>query len=168
MALWSTKDSVYSTGTVNVNYSTLKVIKHSGSINFSSGGVSVGDVIQVGAGASYGEAIVSAVDSATQLSIVSTRHLASGVSTIAASNYVISQKPKFTMGDSNYGEGAIFGVDETEVGVARATSYSVNHGGWVGITSYVDSNGNTRVKTEVLVAGGITEDAADDIKFADS
>ena len=47
--------------------------------------------------------------------------------------------------------------------------YQPTHAGWVGITSYVDSNGNTRVKTEVLVAGSsITGDAGDDQQLADS
>ena len=30
MTLWGNKDSVYSTGTVNVNYGTLKVTKNAG------------------------------------------------------------------------------------------------------------------------------------------
>ena len=168
MTLWGNKDSVYSTGTVNVNYGTLKVTKNAGSINFTSGGVAAGDVITVGAGASFGEAVVTAVDSSTVLSIASTRHLASGVSTITSSNYVISQKPKSTLNDTHYGEGAIFGVDNTEVGVAVTTAYSVTHGGWVGITSYTDQHGNLRVKTETLVAmSSITGDAADDAKFSE-
>ena len=175
MALWGRKDSVYSTGKVNVNYGTLKVTKHSGSINFTSGGVSAGDIITVGAGNSFGEAIITAVDSNTQLSISSTAYLASGVTTVTSSDYLISQKPKSTLFDSKYGEGQIFGVDTTEVGVARTTAFSVSHGGWVGITSYIDQDGVLRVKTETLVAmakdkdnsGGIIEDA-EDVKFKDS
>ena len=55
----------------------------------------------------------------------------------------------------------VFGVDETELGNARAASgdarkYAPSHGGWVGITTYNDMHGNLRVKSEVLVAIGIT------------
>ena len=44
------------------------------------------------------------------------------------------------------------------------------HGGWVGVTTYTDVHGNTRVKSEVLVAmGSITGDQdTDDTVFADS
>ena len=72
----------------------------------------------------------------------------------------------------------IYGVDEGEVGVARTTAYSVAHGGWVGLTTYNDCDGNLRVKSEVLVAmSGISTgstaygsagDAADDTFFGDA
>ena len=68
----------------------------------------------------------------------------------------------------------VFGVDATEVGVAATTAvggkegaYAVAHSGWVGVTTYIDCHGNLRVKSEVLVAGGITGDAADDARFAE-
>lgn len=64
----------------------------------------------------------------------------------------------------------VFGVDRIEVGVAATTKYAVAHSGWVGIMTYIDTHGNLRVKSEVLVAGGIstTTDAADDALFPDS
>ena len=47
--------------------------------------------------------------------------------------------------------------------------YSPAHAGWVGITTYTDTHGNVRVKTETFVAGStITGDAADDTKLPDS
>ncbi len=67
MALWGTKDTVYSTGTVNVDVSTGVLTKNTGSISFTSGGVSVGDVVTVGVNTCEG--IVQSVDSATQLTI---------------------------------------------------------------------------------------------------
>ena len=69
---------------------------------------------------------------------------------------------------------AIYGVDVTEQGVANAASgdarkYAPSHGGWVGITTYNDMHGNLRVKSEVLVAIGITGlDQADDTILPDS
>ena len=45
MALWGTKDTVYSTGNINVNVTTGVVTKQSGSIAWTSGnGVKVGQV----------------------------------------------------------------------------------------------------------------------------
>ena len=64
----------------------------------------------------------------------------------------------------------VFGVDSIEVGIAETTAYAVPHSGWVGIMTYIDCHGNLRVKSEVLVAGGIltTTDAVDDLRFPDA
>ena len=86
----------------------------------------------------------------------------------------MSAKPKATVGNSQYSATEIFGVDTTEQSVVNAASgnarkFAPPHAGWVGITSYIDSAGVLRVKTEVLVAGSsITSDTSDDDKFADS
>ena len=65
MALWGKADSVYSIGTVTVDY-TNKVITGSGT-SFTA--ASVGDVITIGAGATYGSAVISGVSSNTYISI---------------------------------------------------------------------------------------------------
>ena len=163
MTLWGNKDTVYSTGNVNVNVTTGVVSKQSGSIAWTAGnGVKVGQVITVDGTA---EGVIKSIDSATQLTI-NTEYLPS--SNISDKTYVISEKPKSTLFDSKYSAGDVFGVDSTEVGVARTTTYAVTHGGWVGITSYTDQHGNLRVKTETLVAmSSISGDAADDAKFAE-
>ena len=155
MALWGKKDDVYSAGTITVNYAN-KTVTGSGT-TFTA--LSVGDVISVGAGATFGEAVVSGITSATVISIASTQYLSGAA--ISGVEWTASQKPKYTMHDSNYAASEIFGVSEDEVGVARTTAYSVTHGGWVGITSYVDNHGNLRVKHEVIVAmSGITTGVA--------
>ena len=79
---------------------------------------------------------------------------------------VSGDEPKFAahhegMDTSNL---TVFGVDETELGNARAASgdarkYAPSHGGWVGITTYMDNSvtpPKLRVKSETLVAIGIT------------
>lgn len=54
-------------------------------------------------------------------------------------------------------ETSVIGVEDPGTEAARTTSYKLTHGGWVGITTYKDSSGNLRVKSEVLVAmSGIT------------
>ena len=166
MTLWGNKDSVYSTGNVNVNVTTGAVTRQSGTIAWTAAnGVKVGQVITVDGTA---EGVIKSIDTATgnsaQLTIT-TEHLPS--SNISNKGYVISEKPKSTLFDSKYSAGDIFGVDEGEVGVAATTTYSVTHGGWVGITSYTDQHGNLRVKTETLVAMSSISGDAENVKYTD-
>ena len=166
MALWGTKDTVNSTGNVNVNVTTGVVTKQSGSIAWTSGnGVKVGQIITVDGTA---EGVIESIDSATQLTI-GTEYLPS--SNISNKGYEIREKPISTLFDTNYGAGEIFGVDTAEQAAARDdnSQYRPAHAGWVGITSYTDMHGNQRVKTEVLVAGSsISGDSTDDTILPDS
>ena len=183
MALWGNNDSVYSDGTVTVNLTTKKVERVGTSATFDTAGISTGNVISLGAGVTFGYAVISAVDSAGALSIASTDNFVSGLTTVTATTYNISQEPIYVLGDSHYRApeaksdyfSGVFGVDNTEVGVAAGTTvggkeaaYAVPHAGWVGVTTYLDTHGNLRVKSETLVAGNITGDAGDDARFPDS
>jgi hypothetical protein len=185
MALWGNKDTFSSlTGTVSVDYST-KVVTGSGT-TFVTAGISTGDVISIGAGNTFGQAVISGVTSATQLSIASTAFLSGDA--ISGIAYTVSQEPIYTLGVGETARGTVggaslvYGVDQTEVGVARTADvtfgvtksggYGVAHSGWVSVAStYIDSNNRLRVKSEVLVAMGGTmgaNDALDDDIFADS
>lgn len=190
MSLWGKKDSVYSAGTIAVNLGTNTVTGTVGVVTFTSAGITTGNVITVGAGATYGYAVITGFTSTT-LSIASTAHFISGLTTVAAgAAYNISEEPKYPLLDSIYRAPemktsgfstskmftGIFGVDTTETGVARTTTvggkagaFGVAHAGWVGVTTYVDCHGNFRVKSETLVAGSsVTTDASDDVQFPDS
>ena len=169
MALWGTKDTVYSTGNVNVNVTTGVVTKQSGSIAWTSGnGVKVGQVITIDG---TSEGVIESIDSATQLTI-GTEYLPAA--NISNKTYEIREKPISSLFDSNWGAGEIYCVDTTEQSVANAASgnarkYAPPHAGWVGISSYTDMHGNFRVKTETLVAtSSISADASDDEILADS
>ena len=171
MALWGTKDTVYSTGNVNVNVTTGVVTKQSGSIAWTSGnGVKVGQVITIDG---TSEGIIESIDSATQLTI-GTEYLPS--SNISNKGYEIREIPKSTLHDTNFAVGEIFGVDTNEIGIANtatagseARKFAPPHAGWVGITTYNDHAGNLRIKSEVLVAGSsITSDSSDDTIFPDT
>ena len=74
MALWGNKDLVYNEGTVQVNLgtSTAQVTGTAGVVTFTTSGISTGDVISIGVGNTFGEAVISGVTSATQISIAST------------------------------------------------------------------------------------------------
>ena len=173
MALWGTADSIISPGTVDVDLAN-KTITGTGT-SFRSSGISTGTVISIGAGATFGEAVVSGITSETVISIASTQFLLN--TTISGVAYTMSQKPVYTLQDSHYSASQIFGVDPAEAGAAQGTRYAVTHAGWVGIKTYNDTNGNLRVKQETLVAfSGITTgtatytatgDAADDTIFPD-
>ena len=188
MALWGNKDLVYSDGTVDVNLGTATITGTVGVVTFTTAGISTGNVVTVGAGATYGYAVVTGFTSTT-ISIASTAGFVSGLTTVTASTYAISEEPLYVVGDSHYRAPeakttgfstnpvftGVFGVDKTEVGVAATTTvdskagaYAVAHSGWVGVTTYVDGHGNLRVKSEVLVAGNISGDAGDDARFPDS
>lgn len=157
MALWGKADSIYSPGTVTVNYAT-KTITGSGTSFLAA---TVGSVITIGVGGTYGQAVISGITSETQVSIAKTQFLSGAA--IAGIAYTMSQKPVSTLEDPNYDinqttstglTNFIEGVDEYEAAALTATGskYAVAHAGWVGVHTYVDMHGNLRVKSETLVA----------------
>ena len=176
MPLWGKKDTVYSTGKVNCTTAGV-VTKQSGSINFNSNDVAVGQVLTLATdGAGPGQGIIKSIDSATQLTLDPERLDLPGAFTNVS--YEVRETPKYEVRGGSFGINEIFGVDVTEAQVARAATgdarkYKPAAAGWVGIQTYVDNHGNFRVKSETLVAGGgdgfiEADDNTDDTKFADS
>ena len=197
MALWGNKDLVGQEGTVTINLGT-EAIAGSGT-TFATTGYEVGegDVIVVGAGATYGYAVISSVTSNTVASVATTQYLIPHPTTglISGASYYITQRPISSLEDVVYRAPesktvgystspvftSVFGVDTTEQTIANAASgnarkYAPTHAGWVGVTTYIDTHGNLRVKTETLVAmgkdyagsGGIIGDANDDARYPDA
>jgi hypothetical protein len=178
MALWGTADGLFSPGTVTVDYAA-KTITGSGT-SFTAAGIAEGTIISIGAGSTFGSAVISGVTSATLISIATTQYLSGAP--ISGVGYTLSQRPIYTLEDSNYGNGigdSIYGVDIFETGVVAETQYAVTHAGWVGIKTYMGSEGDMRVKSETLVAMseitsgtgatfGAPGDAADDDIFPDA
>lgn len=186
MALWGKSDNLFSPGTVTVDYAA-ETITGTGT-SFRAAGISTGTVIVIGAGGTFGQAVISGITSERLISIATTQYL-SGAAIVGAA-YTLTQKPVYTLQDKNFstitGTGnssstnAVYGVDQYEAAANAATGskYKVAHAGWVGIHTYVDNHGNLRVKSEVLVAMsgissnvpatyGATGDAADDAVFPD-
>jgi hypothetical protein len=163
MALWGNNDAVGAGGTVSLNYST-GVVTGTGTTFGNVGAAATGDVIRFGSrsGVYYGDAVIVGIASTTQLTIGSTAGL-SGVA-IANTSFTVSQLPKYTILDSKYSEASwgtddsfVYGVAEGGMTAATGTSYALTHEGWVGVTTYMGSEGEMRVKHEVLVAmSGIT------------
>ena len=176
MALWGKKDTVYSTGKVNCNTAGV-VTKQSGSINFNSNDVAVGQVLTLATdGAGPGQGVIKSIDSNTQITLDSNSLDLPGAFTDV--DYEIRETPVYEVNNpTQFGINQIYGVDVAEAQVARAASgdarkYKPASSGWVGITTYIDTHGTLRVKSETLVAGGgdgfITGDSSDDTILPDS
>jgi hypothetical protein len=191
MALWGTADSLYSIGTVTVNYATETITGTATS--FAAAGISTGTVISIGAGGTFGSAVISGITSNRVISIASTQYLTGAA--IAGVAYTLSQESVYILEDSNYNGiskvgtinsglstvASVYGVDiyEQTASAESGSKYHAQHAGWVGIHTYIDMHGNLRVKSETLVAmSGITTnsaatytsagDANDDAQFPDS
>jgi hypothetical protein len=169
MSLWGNKDAVYSDGTIAISGTT---VTGTGTTFNTAGLISAGDVLTVGTGSTQGEAVIASVTNATTL-VLEAGPSTLDTGTISGAAYVISQRPISTIFDTNYDAAEIYGVDTTEQSVANAASgearkYAPTHAGWVGITTYTDTHGNLRVKTETLVAGSTITGDAEDTKFPDS
>ena len=127
-----------------------------------------------GTGTFFGDAVVVSIASTTSLTIGSTAGLSGAA--IAATSFYIAESPQFLIGDSSYSETnsdydkIVYGVgsgtlsDESQIGSGQTTTenpsaaervaapYLGTTAGWVGVTTYVDTHGNLRVKNECLVA----------------
>ena len=171
MPLWGTKDTVYSTGKVNVSAAGV-VTKQSGSIAWTAGnGVKVGQVVTIATdGAGPGQGVILSIDSATQLTLCNLDNI-SASSTFSNVDYEIRETPVYEVGTGRFAINEVFGVDEAEIEETRDdnSQYHPAHAGWVGITTYNNDDGTLRVKTEVLVASNsITGDSGDDTVLPDS
>ena len=167
MALWGRDDNLTSDGTVSLAYDT-GVVTGDGTAFADS---DVGKVIRFGVrgdsgGVYFGDALITKFTSTTQVTIASTEGL-SGVA-IAGTDYYLSELPSYTTFDSSYSEKSVNdGYDKIVYGVSVAdsqlydgstTKYRTSGSGWVGVTTYVDCDGNFRVKSEILVAMGPNKD----------
>ena len=168
MALWGNNDNISAQGRVTLNYATgivtgsnLEALGN-GTLFGLTGSIREGDVIRFGSptkpGTYFGDAVVVSIASTTQLTIGSTAGLSGAA--IAATSFQASQLPKYTVLDSHYSESQaigndfsskVYGISTAGAQAANGTTYEVGVG-WVGITTYVDSSGELRVKKEILVA----------------
>jgi hypothetical protein len=165
MALWGTSDSLYSVGTVEVNYNSKKVI--GSGTSFTASGISTGDVITIGAGGTFGSAVISGITSDRLISIATTQYLTGRP--ISGVAYSLSERPVYTLEDSNYSSNVVgltttipthnvYGIDQYEIALTApgasgiATQYGGIHAGWVGVQTYMGAEGYMRVKMETLVA----------------
>jgi len=164
MALWGNNDNVGTAGSVSLNYATRVVTGGAltgqlGTLFGESGKAQEGDVISFGVktkgGTYFGDAVIASIASTTSLTIGSTAGLSGAA--IAGTSFQVSQKPTFLEGDSHYSErnsdysSHVYGVAEAGSADAAGTVYETGVG-WVGVQTYMGSDGNMRVKKEILCA----------------
>jgi len=167
MALWGNNDNVDSTGTiVSVNYTTGEVIGSGTTFGDATvGSAKTGDIIHfgyrdaTGAGSTYyGAAVIVGIASTTVLTIGSTMNLSGAA--IGSTSFTVSEAPKSFVLNSAYSQNTgvggttdkfVYGISTSGSQNAATTQFETGVG-WVGITTYNDTDGNLRVKKEILVA----------------
>ena len=167
MPLWGTKDTVYSTGKVNVTTAGV-VTKHSGAgLNFNAS-CKVGMVVTLADdGAGQGQGVIKSIDSNTQMTLTNL-DLPGAFTDV---DYEIRETPIAEVKGGSFAINEVFGVSvaEQQETVDDNSQYHPAHSGWVGITTYLNHDGTLRVKTEVLVANStISGDSTDDTILPDS
>jgi hypothetical protein len=172
MALWGNKDSKTAAGTIAIT--TAGAVTGTGTAFTTA--AKTGNYITAG-GRDY--QIVN-IASDTAATVIAGTNNGNGAMTAVSggSTYALSEKPAFVAheasasgrsGDSS----KVFGVNVTEAGVAANQAKGLNTPGWVRYNTYTDAQGNTRNKSEVLVAASsftaaVAGDAADDATLADA
>ena len=167
MALWGNKDNlnIGAAGTVYVSSWT-----HDGTDGYQITGsgttftnFAAGDVIRFGdfKGTYYGDAVIKSITSNTVLTIASTEGLDPNLGVFAtgygATTFVVSQLPVYTTSDSSFKEPnsdytkAVYAVNADNIDATGLLSPGPG-AGWVGVTTYMGSDGELRVKSEILVA----------------
>ena len=173
MSLWGNKDSKTASGTIAIT--TAGAV--TGTSTAFTTQAKVGNYIT----ASSRDYQIVAIADDTHATVISGTNNGNGTMTAVSSgtSYALSEKPVFVAHESVDSAGRsgtstkVFGVNETEAGVASNIAKGLNTPGWVRYNTYTDAQGNTRHKSEVLVAAGsftaaVTSDAADDATVADS
>ena len=162
MALWGNKDNlnIGGIGTVYVSDWDTNTVTGSGT-TFTN--YAAGDVIRFGdfKGTYYGDAVIKSITSNTVLTIASTEGLDPNLGVFAtgygATTFVVSQLPVYTTSDSSFKEPnsdytkAVYAVNADNIDATGLLSPGPG-AGWVGVTTYMGSDGELRVKSEILVA----------------
>jgi len=142
---YTTWDSVYSQKTQSAAESTLVV--RTSVASTASAGVSTVAIAST-TGIIVGDTFASGSVSKVVASIGATT--VSFGSTIAST---LAEGDAVTVTRATGGQkSSVYGVAGAGVTAAATTKYELTHAGWVGVTTYIDSSGNMRVKKETLVA----------------
>ncbi len=135
----------------------------------------------------YGDVVITSIASTIQCSVASTASLIGPTignlhrPGFAGTEFTVSQMPIWCtqdlQGDRYRNQASAFESDSLVFGISNATAQNSDTtaaqapsaqkqfktgSGWVGVTTYIDTHGNYRVKTETLVAmSGITTGSID-------
>lgn len=172
MPLWGKKDQLALTGTAILTNNSVTVTGNT-STSFNTE-IRVGDNIflstantAAGANTRYR---VQSIANGTSLTINRTY----AGTTNAAATVWVQQAPRYVVGTrTGFRNLDVVGVDVTEARVAANRAKGLQTPGWTRFVTYTDSAGNTRTKSEVLVAmrsmtQAAASDAGDDVTAADT
>lgn len=165
MSSWGLKDNLALAGTAAITTASNVV---TGTSTFFVGNVNMGDYITLNSKKYQVEQVISN----TSLYLTSV-----GASITSGLTAYVQTGPKYISNVSPlqnvYTIQNVYGVDATEIGVANAAA-NAHHTGWIHYREYTDAFGNTRKKSEVLVAlsknftAAAAGDAADDTVLPDA
>lgn len=155
MSLWGTKDTKTVTGTVDVTQNSVDI---AGTGTAFTTELKTGQTLVI-AGVEYKVDSIAS-DTAAKL------HSAYAGTTAAGLTVTATEEPAYVM-DSERAN--VVGVSVAEAQNANNRAAGIKTPGWTKTVTYTDAQGNTRNKSEILVAfgGDIVGDAADDAVVSD-
>tara|TARA_Y100000592_G_scaffold100017_2_gene178242 strand:- start:517 stop:1092 length:576 start_codon:yes stop_codon:yes gene_type:complete len=182
MALWSNNDNI---GVSSIN-ALANVGSGLGIVTVTSAGavtggigvctftnLEVGNTILLGAGQTSGFGVITSINSATSMDITvsamdnrdfdASKNYTTRYMKFSTQPVSVGEDPAYAPSSADDQRGynsKIFAVTDGILGEPGGRSDyldAVSHGGWVGVTTYIDNHGELRIKTETLVAmSGIT------------
>ena len=145
--------SAVAIGTVNVGFNSISLVagaSHGAVASgaaitfFSAGGNDTIITMSQGAAQDVATGLALTIPSTSDVGYVSLgATIPATISAGAALSFT-----RYTGGYDNY----IYGVSNAQAGAALSTTMEVASSGWVGVQTYIDSQGNLRVKKETLVS----------------
>ena len=166
MALWGNNDNVLTASAGIITASGFNGEVLGTGTTFTN--YSVGQTLTLGVGQTAGFGVIKSITSNTELQMHDDLggSLDELVQTYTGStdSFIVGDRPisatsdpKFAPTSSNAQRGytsKVYGVNASIQQVRQATDskFTPTHAGWVGVTTYVDTHGNLRVKSETLVA----------------
>ena len=158
MALWGNKDNlnIGAAGTVYVSSWTADPGTNGGYQVTGSGttftNFAVGDVIRFGdfKGSYYGDAVINKISSNTVAYIASTEGLSNSLGLLGPGFGATTFDSSYKEPNTTY-EKVVYAVTDNNID-ATGTLKPGQGAGWVGVTTYTQSDGTLRTKSEILVA----------------
>ena len=163
MALWGNNDNVLvaSSGIITCN-GTSGAVVGSGT-TFTN--YSVGQTLTVGVGMTSGFGVITEITDDSNLTITTTStEQATNIHQAAAGGFIVGDRPTSNVVDPEFAPTSsnaerdytskVYGVNASIQNARKdsGSQYAPTHAGWVGVTTYNDTSGNLRVKTETFVA----------------
>jgi len=166
MALWGNNDNVLTASAGIITASGFNGEVLGTGTTFTN--YTVGQTLTLGVGQTAGFGVIKSITSDTELQMHDDLggSLDELVQTYTGStdSFIVGDRPISATSDPNFAPTSsnaqrgytskVYGVnkDIQQARQAADSQYTPTHAGWVGVTTYVDTHGNLRVKSETLVA----------------